>query len=142
MSAPGLAGPHGQKPTGRAKVRAHVTEDSRPCLYVKISTAHANTSAKLPLGEVLARVHTADLLDELQRRLRTANFPVFCDWLMSRGDPLGTALAIFTEQLAAMRRGSTLPTTGEVPASRADHEGVIEATPRGALERPSNRHPS
>jgi hypothetical protein len=141
MTAVGLAGPRGAKPTGRARAIAHLTEGDAPCLRVCISSEHTNSSCKLPIGEVLARVHIADLLDELQRRMRTPTFPVFCDWLMSRGDALGAALAIFTEHLAALRRKSTPPTTGEGSPSGSDHAGVIEASPFAAMERPSNRLP-
>jgi hypothetical protein len=117
MTAVGLAGPRGSKPTGRTRAIAHLTDGDVPCLRVCISSENTNSSCKLPIGEVLARVHVADLLDELQRRMRTPTFPVFCDWLMSRGDHLGAALAIFTEHLAALRRKSTPPNTGQVSPS-------------------------
>jgi hypothetical protein len=120
MTAPGFVGPREQKPTGRARVRASVIDD--PGLFTPAQAPHLNVSiagretiatTRLPIGEVLARVHTADLLAELQRRMSTDNFPVFCDWLMNRGDALGAALAIFTEQLAALRRERKPPTTGK-----------------------------
>jgi hypothetical protein len=141
MTADGLTGPRGSKPTGRARAVAHLTEGDVPCLRVCISSSTVNSSCKLPIGEVLARIHAADLLCELQRRLRTETFPVFCDWLMSRGDPLGAALAIFAEQLAALRRKPTPPNTGCLSPSGSDQAGLIEASPSVAMERSSNGHP-
>jgi hypothetical protein len=60
---------------------------------------------------------------------------------MSHGDHLGTALAIFTEQLAALRRKPEHPTPGQGRPSGADQASLIEASPIEAMERSSNGHP-
>jgi hypothetical protein len=140
MTVPGLTGPSGRKPNRRASAKARVDHEGSPTLKVTISSAETISMCRLPIGEVLARVHVVDLLDELQRRLRTDEFPVFCDWLENRGDALGPALSIFTEQLATLRRERKPPNTDKAGFA-GDQATLDPGSVPATLEQPSNRLP-
>ncbi len=136
MTVVGKTGPRGKgKPTVGARTRASVDLAASPVLNVAINGKDTRSTCSLPIGEILARVHTADLLDELQRRMRSGDFAVYTDWLESRGDALGPALSNFTEQLAAMRRGKKTGTL-RVGSSRLEPGAVPVAAEQVGEIRP------
>jgi hypothetical protein len=134
MTTVGKTGPRGKgKPTVGARARAVVNLEAPPTLKVTINSRETHATCSLSIGEILARIHTADLLDELQRRMRSGDFAVYADWLESRGDALGPALAIFTGQLAALRRGKTPPNTDKARFA-GDQAGLDPGSALAALE--------
>ncbi len=129
MTAPALKGPLGRMPKIPARCRANLEYGEPTLLKVTIECRRERATSTLPVAEVLARVHTADLLAELAKRMASPDFAVFCDWLCSRGDALGPALANFTGHLAAMRRESHPPHKGEQPPSAAIEPGLDQVLP-------------
>jgi hypothetical protein len=123
-----MKGPMGSKPTVKARSRATL-DHAAPVLNVRIECRRERAYCALPVAEILARVHSADLLAELAKRMATPDFAVFCDWLESRGDVLGPALANFTGHLAALRRESPPPHKGVKTPSASIEPGLDQVQP-------------
>jgi hypothetical protein len=86
--------------------------------------------AIVPVADVLARVHTIDLLDELDRRAANPEQQVLADQLQANGDYLGEHFALLVERRTALRSVKNLqPTTtqkkGKGPSPLREGSGTV-----------------